>query len=376
MYTQNKYPSPWKTNANMFIHGRQPKFKQFTLVVCIMVAILISGCVPQQPRFYSAFIRNDGRIQTNASLDGISWPAESRFLHPEVSSFGPGIAATPKGVVALAFFQKNTAGRQFLVVKQGLGSRTWESAVSSESLIEEGDVQSAPAIAHIQDNVFALAWRDGNRIRTASFDANVQQGSKFIGTGIVGSDADGAPSIAFDGDRALMIWLSKNRDNARGITFIGRAIGTLENNRLIWQAIDDLELTFPADTNLRNVTGSPSIFYDSSRFFLAVIALTSDGAETHKLVVFDSDDGGEYQFRGMCILDRGDVESEIALAANQGSLVVLRAPSGTGSPNGAVFGSLPGSCQEVAWSTAFGDQGNTGGQKPAITHNTSQSDTP
>jgi hypothetical protein len=172
----------------------------------------------------AAFIRSDSRIQTSASLDGASLPAESRFIHPETSSFGPSIAATPRDMVALAFFQEQPdSGRQFLVLKQGLGSRTWETAISYESVSEEDNVRSAPVISHIKDNTFALAWQDGNSVRTATFDANVQQGSKFTGTGVVGSNADGAPSIASSGDRTLMVWLSKNRDRARGITFIRKS---------------------------------------------------------------------------------------------------------------------------------------------------------
>jgi hypothetical protein len=148
------------------------------------------------------------------------------------------------------------------------------------------------------------------------------------------------------------------------------------NNRVTWRAVDDLELIFPADSKLRNVIGTPSIFYDGSRFFLAVIASTGNGAETYNLVLFDSADGEEYNYRGKCILNPGDAQSENALAANNGSLVVLRAPSGTGRPNGAGISSLPENCQEVGWSAAFGDPGSTSGQKPAITHNAAHTGTP
>jgi hypothetical protein len=385
MDIQNERPLPLKTSAPTFIHNDPSKRVQPTLIVWILLALLISGCVPQRPRFYSAFIRSDGRIQTNASLDGITWPAESRFIHPESSSFGPGIAATSNGTVALAFFQQKPGTKQqFLVVKQGVGSRIWESLVSGES-VSEVDVNSAPAIAHIQDNVFALAWQDGNRIRTATLDANIQQGPKIIGTGVIGSEAAGAPSIAFDGDRALMVWLSKHEDNARGIRYLGRAIGTLVNRRIVWQAIDDLEPPFSPDgLVIRKVVGNPSVTYDGSRFSLATIASifsqdenSGGGATTYRLVGFESDDGRSFRFIGECNNDLNLKERvDIAMAANNGSAFVMRGPGATAGANGVVINGFPDSCSEVAWSTAFGNQGSPDGQKPAMTYSASRASSP
>jgi hypothetical protein len=150
--------------------------------------------------------------------------------------------------------------------------------------------------------------------------------------------------------------------------------GKVEPRQILWVEKDYPVFVFPPDQLIQGThfAGSPSLFFDGSRYFLTAITYNGTlqsgiSSVIVSLVVFDSKDGVEFHFLRRCMLPIPVAEP--ALAMNRGSGFVLLAPS-VEVPNGTLIGPLPQSCQiRKTWLAAFGDVGSTAGQRPAITVN-------
>ncbi len=343
---------------------------QLLLVICAAVS-LVSACPGPKitPGFYTAFIRADGRIQTNFSVDGTAWEAKFRVIHDEKSPFGPGIAAQPTSLVALAFFSTDQlAGGTKLIVKRGLGPTGWQGQDSPIASLAT-TTSSAPAISYIKDDTYVVAWNDGSAVRTASLNSMGLADTGII-AGTAGADINGAPSIAAHDNQALMVWLSRTGDAKKFV--IHSAVSKFNGGRITWRLSSDLHLPIPTDANFA-ITGNPSIFWDGATFLMAVpaqvhIFSSNDEGLGDKWVVltFTSTDGSKWIFTEHCHLSTTASREYLAVAGRNGKTRLLISPEVQNE--GIILGSTSIFCTEVTWNSMFSDNGAID-MSPALTHN-------
>lgn len=253
---------------------------------------------PPPPGLYAAFLTQDGHIRTVVSDNGdVFKTGDYDVIHVEKSDFGPGIARDPRsGILALAFFPNDVVGDATkLVIKQALGPTMWEEDAAAWM---ETETQSPPAIHYLTDGVYAVAWNNGGKIATASF--NYQEGlvpSEFESTAALG-----APTITSDGDAALMIWQS-----ARQPGVYHSATGSIdEEGRVTWERGSDISReTRPGLLSTLALRGRPSIAWDGAAYRLAATGIDSGGNSNSRVIAFLKSGNGQQDWivESTCLLD-------------------------------------------------------------------------
>ena len=309
---------------------------------------------PEQKAFYMTFAISDHKIQMNKSYDGTVWP-DKIVVHDEKKIIkGPSIATNSNKMVALAYITVGSEQHlKDLVVKENyFNPDSWQSGFANLAYMAI-DSNSSPAICHIKDRIYAVAYNSNRTIKVTSVKMDNPEDQRFSGSTIIWNSAPitGPPSMAFNGNKILLVWMNGKNTLEWSIHC---ATGYFQNNQLVWQnqwnGYDQITLNEqPRGSNLYDI----SLTWNGNNFLLVsssimTIAVGDERLTKTKVCVFKPSDGVEW--RRFHIHDEPDPLGRfvtIASANNQPTILAI-------CPHGRSADSYGKIC--TGWNNVFPDQ--------------------
>lgn len=356
----------WRKSANARVLG-------LALVLVSCGAPACSQPLEIESGLFAAIVRDDGKIQTSFTSNRQEW--EAGHVHEDIGPVdgGVGIATDESGLlVFLAFFAEDSAGRNKLFIRTGLGNN-WESHLATQISI---DAASAPAITRINERFFFLAWKNAEGgISTARLDSHALGDSgAFTRTGEISDPlataVEGAPSASAMNNRILVVW---KRAGANGGTELAqRVVGFVPATSSIQLNNRSEPIALPDGAN--PPTGFPQITNNGTRFVLAssfsrTLDASGDGEGALVSTRFQylaSDDGTDWDAPILC----GESDTVERAGSRPHSLAL--GPGGRifhlVSPNDQADGFVLQPCERSdKWSdVAMFDNKGAAGTQPAI----------